>query len=501
MGSLKELKQLCSSLSVLYVEDDAQLQAMVSDYLKNIFAKVVSANDGLLGLENFKKNQFDLVITDIKMPNMDGIEMIRAIKKESPDQEVIILTAFSESDYLMDAIKLDISGYLLKPVDFNSMNSTLFRVVEKIIALRQNREYKLHLEEMVKEELQKNSELESEKIDNYEQTLIALVELIERRDTYTGGHSQRVATYCKAIAEHMKCTLEQCDLIYRAGILHDIGKVVTPDAILLKPGNLDENEYKLIQGHVTAGTQMLAKIPMYKELVTIILSHHERYDGNGYPQGLQGEEIPFLSRIMIIADAFDAMTTNRIYKPRLSVEAALQEIAINSAKQFDPEIVPFALEALNSINTNSKTTQLPKGEIEQERFAYFYKDQITGLYNQEYLDLILNQNANSKIYNYISLISLHNFTHFNQNHSWKEGDKLLKRVALCLSKSFKDVILFRFQGDDFILLSSKKTTSDISKIKEILSEADPMLNATVKDINILEKQIFSLSEFEKNIKV
>jgi putative nucleotidyltransferase with HDIG domain len=499
MNSLKKLKQLCSHLSVLYVEDDPHLRDLLSSYLQKFFVEVVTAEDGQSGLLAFRKKSFDLVITDIQMPHMNGIEMIEAIKAEVPDQEIIILTAFSESSFFMDAIRLDVSGYLIKPVDFENMNRTVLRIGKKIIAMQENKRYKQDLEKLVQEELAKNRILEDEKIFNYEQTLIALVQMIEKRDTYTGGHSERVAHYCKLIAQAMGFLPEEANFIYRAGILHDIGKIVTPDAILLKPGKLEENEYKLIQEHVTAGRKMLEKIPMYKELALIVGAHHERYDGQGYPNGLKGDAIPFLSRIMIVADAFDAMTTNRIYKPRLNHLDALEEIRTNSGKQFDPRIVAYALEALRNIEINTSNTQMPNGEIEQERFAYFYRDQVTGLYNQAYLDLILTQNANSKVYKSLHFMSIHNFGAFNQCYGWNEGDVLLKSIGAYLMKKYGTSLIFRFQGDDFIVLYYENMNIDILGMENFLALSEKKLFVSVEIFDIQEKQIYSLLEFEKLI--
>jgi putative nucleotidyltransferase with HDIG domain len=500
MTSVKELKALCSKLSVLYVEDDIGLREIVLDYLKKLFLNVVAAEDGESGLAEFKKSSFDLIITDIQMPHMNGIEMIEVIKKEFPEQEIIIITAFSESSYFMDAIRLDVSGYIIKPIDFDKINSTLFRVTNKIMAIKENRLYKQELEKIVKEEIEKNRTLEYEKIYNYEQTLIALVKMIERRDTYTGGHSERVAKYCKVIATEMGCESAECDLIYRAGILHDIGKVVTPDTILLKPGKLEANEYKLIQEHVTAGQQMLEKIPMYKELASIIGSHHERYDGMGYPNGLRGDAIGLLSRIMIVADAFDAMTTNRIYRARLSKAEALAEIDAHSAKQFDPIVAKYAIVALEKIEIDTSSTQMPNGKIEEERFAYFYKDQITGLYNQTYLDLVLVQNGNSDIYKYINFISVHNFGNFNQNNGWHNGDILLNAIGLYLMKTFPKYLLFRFEGDDFIILSEEQAKIDISEIEDLLQNASDILRISIDTFDIKASMISSLLKFQETLK-
>ncbi len=500
MTDMLELKQNCSTLNILYVEDDAKLQDIVTDYLKMLFASVVYAEDGEIGLEKFQENEFDLVLTDIQMPRMNGIEMIEAIRKIQPEQEIIILTAFSESIYFMDAIRLDVSGYLMKPVDFESINQTLSRITQKIIAIQENQRYKQDLEKMVHEEVEKNTTLEQEKIYNYEQTLLALVEMIERRDTYTGGHSERVAIYCKAIAKQAGCSQEDCDLIYRAGILHDIGKIVTPDSVLLKPGKLEENEYRLIQEHVTAGKEMLEKIPMYKELSIIVGSHHERYDGHGYPKGFKGEEVPFLSRMMIIADAFDAMTTNRIYKTRLSKEEALQEIRDKSGTQFDPALTESAIQALDGIDTDIYTTQMPFGDIEKERFAYFYRDQVTGMYNQSYLDLVLLQNKSSQKYHFLCLVDLHKFSAYNQKNSWQKGDELLKAIANYLQNNCKNCLIFRFEGDDFVIISENAAELSTSSVDHLLQTYDKELFSSIKEFNIYEKNIYSFLSLENELK-
>jgi putative nucleotidyltransferase with HDIG domain len=498
MTDMLKLKQNCSTLNILYVEDDAKLRDIVADYLKMLFESVVCAEDGEIGLEKFQESEFDLILTDIQMPRMNGIEMIEAIKKIKPEQEVIILTAFSESVYFMDAIRLDVSGYLMKPVDFEMINQTLFRITQKIIAVKENQHYKIDLEKMIHEEVEKNNALEHEKIYNYEQTLLALVEMIERRDTYTGGHSERVAIYCKAIAKQAGCSQEDCDLIYRAGILHDIGKIVTPDAVLLKPGKLEENEYKLIQEHVTAGKEMLEKIPMYQELSIIVGSHHERYDGHGYPQRLKDEEIPFLSRIMIIADAFDAMTTNRIYKTRLGKEEALKEIRDKSGTQFDPALTEFAIQALQEIDTDIYTTQMPFGDIEKERFAYFYRDQITGAFNQSYLDLLLLQNQSSLKYNFLYLVNLHKFSAYNQKNSWQKGDELLKAIATYLQSYCENSLIFRFEGDDFVILSEEEIELPISAVDEQLQSYDATLFSSIQTLNIKEKELYSILDLKRS---
>lgn len=266
--------------------------------------------------------------------------------------------------------------------------------------------------------------------------------MVERRDSYTAGHSQRVAEYSKQIALEMGYPPDKYDLIYRAGLLHDIGKIATPDSILLKPSHLDSLERELIKEHVNVGVDMLSEIPMFDTIVPIIKSHHERYAGEGYPQKLRGEEIHELGKIMIVADAFDAMTTSRIYKARKNVDEALTEIESLSGSQFDPEIVPYARKVFQNLKVQEQITQLPTNVLEEERFAYFYKDPVTGFYNQRYLDLILLKNSYSHLYRCVNVVSLHHFREYNDAHGWDMGNKLLADVADAIREGFPGLTFF-----------------------------------------------------------
>ena len=212
------------------------------------------------------------------------------------------------------------------------------------------------------------------KIKNYEQHIFSLVNIIEKRDSYTAGHTQRVAKYSVMIAKEMGFSSEKIDDLYRACMLHDIGKISTPDSILLKPGKLTQLEYEIIKEHVVISYELLADVDIYKDIAEIVRHHHEHYDGSGYPQGLKGDEIPIMSQIMTVADAFDAMTTNRVYKTRKSVESALKELVELASKQFHSEVVKAAIIVLKDIEIEINITQRPKNKVEKERFSYFYKD-------------------------------------------------------------------------------------------------------------------------------
>ncbi len=331
--------------------------------------------------------------------------------------------------------------------------------------------------------------LEHEKVKNQEQIILSMIDMIESRDSYTAGHTKRVASYCVLIAKQMGYSDKDIELLKNAAWLHDIGKISTPDSILLKPGKLDDIEYKLIQEHLNSGYELLRNIDQYKVISKIMREHHEKYDGSGYPRGLKGDEIRPLSRIMIVADAFDAMTTNRVYKPRKSIPIALQELEDLSALHFHPDVVSAAVVALKDIDIDSGISQLPKTSMEEQRFSYFYKDRLTNLFVIDYLELISRYYIDSDSF-YVYDIKLHNFSKYNKEFGWKNGDNFLIEFAQYINNIDNDSIAFRVEGDDFMLLSEKQLSTLQDETIQYIDSKKTMVNVEVtgelvEDINIL----------------
>lgn len=364
---------------------------------------------------------------------------------------------------------------------------------------RENYIFKLSTGDIVASYIDHTNEknLEKESITNYEQTLVSLVELIEHRDTYTGGHSMRVATYSKMVAREMGYSQSDCELVYRAGILHDIGKIITPDAILLKPGVLNENEYELIQSHVTSGADMLEKIPMYKHMSEIVRAHHERIDGSGYPNNLKADEIPPLARVMAVCDSFDAMTTNRIYKGRKSVEEAIIELKSLSGKHYDSDVVDAAQRVLAKVKLDDSITQLPISTIEQQRFAFFFRDQVTDSYNQSYLDVVLKKNHYDYEYKCLNTLLLHSFSQYNEKHGWDKGDKLLNDIAKAIEKEFPKSMVFRLHGDDFIIMNKEHLEIDIQDIEDTCQLSKDGISLELIHFHIQKDEIGNITKLEK----
>ncbi|HBF42754.1 MAG TPA: hypothetical protein DDW42_03840 [Desulfobacteraceae bacterium] len=321
--------------------------------------------------------------------------------------------------------------------------------------------------------------------------------MIEQRDTYTAGHTVRVARYCKLIALEMGLADQQVERLQKAAILHDIGKISTPDSVLLKPGKLESLDYDLIKLHVVAGYKMLSQIQMYKDLADIIRYHHERYDGMGYPDQLQGKEIPLLAGIMTVADAFDAMTTTRIYKARKSVPEAIAELKAFSGSQFHPEVVKAAVKALSNVEAPPATTQMPKSKLEKRRFSYFYNDRLTGLYNEDYLKIVLQNNQENHEYGCMNFVHLKNLPHYNKREGWEKGDILFKKFADELQAHYPEAMIFRVYGNDFAVLSREHLKMDSVKLNGFASIRDVEIGAELHHIDLVREKMYTLRKEDK----
>lgn len=332
-----------------------------------------------------------------------------------------------------------------------------------------------------------------------EETLITFANFIEEKDAYTAGHSRRVAQYAREIAKQMGLKKDEIELVYKAGLIHDIGKIITPENVLLKPSDLSDEEYELMKQHAGVGSDMISKISHFKPHAKIVRHHHEWFNGNGYPDGLKGPDIPLLSRILCIADAFDAMTTNRIYKPRKSIKEAIEELDLMSKKQFDPTIVFYAkryFQTLKKFDAYEQDVTSFSDEAEAKRFAYFFKDNLTGLFNKDYFHIILNQKAQKLHFKILYVICIKGMSAYNKEYGWLGGDELLRSFSQFLERKFPNSLIFRAYGDDFLILQKTHT---------LISEADfasfwPVKNAKVSvevtKIDLEKKPLKTMHELE-----
>jgi response regulator RpfG family c-di-GMP phosphodiesterase len=271
-----------------------------------------------------------LVVSDIHMPDLGGIELLEAVRERYPDTSVIMLTGVGETVTAVDCLHKGAADFLLKPVSMGEFQERVARVLEKRMLVLQNRYYQQNLERRVQEQSQRIQEL-------FLQGVQMLARALEAKDAYTRGHSIRVSRYSVATACQLGLDGARLEGIRLGGELHDIGKIGTREAVLHKPGLLTADEFRQITEHPALGERMLW--PLAKEspdVLRIVRSHHERLDGRGFPDGLRGEKIPFEARIVAVADAFDAMTTERPYRTSRSADAAIAELRHVAGTQLDP---------------------------------------------------------------------------------------------------------------------------------------------------------------------
>jgi putative nucleotidyltransferase with HDIG domain len=295
------------------------------------------------------------------MPGFSGLELLSRVRKDYPWLAFLLLTRIDDAHIGAQAIKDGADDYLIKPVHAKDVLKNLRRALERKRAEREALESQKRLEQLVLERTEQlGSALQSAQ-ESYENALFALGAALDLRDGQTGDHSRRVSRYALEIGRRMGCSQTELVSLSQGALLHDIGKLAVPDSILLKPGRLTSEEWKIMQGHVQIGYDLVSSIPFLGDAAELVLSHHERYDGTGYPQKLYGEQIPLSARIFAIADAFDAMTTPRPYQSTRLLSQATQEIAVQAGRQFDPRVVQVFLgipaEVLGAIHAAPKKTE------------------------------------------------------------------------------------------------------------------------------------------------
>ena len=331
---------------LLVVDDDLAVREVMAEGLQMAGYSVTAAGNAAEALQQIEKSAFDLVLTDIEMPGGSGTELLRVVRDRYPELDVIMITAVVDIDVALRAIRNGASDYLTKPFNLEQVKITVERTLEKRRLIIENREYQHHLEAKVEERTReltvKNQEVSTlfaELQDTYQDTLEALVQALDLRDTETQGHSLRVVEFTAEIALALGIVEPELTEIRRGALLHDIGKIGIPDAILRKPAKLTPEEWEVMRTHPELGYQMLAGIRFLSKPRDIVICHQERFDGTGYPRGLRGEQIPLGARIFSVADTFDAMTSTRPYRTGLPYEVSRKEILDWSGRQFDPRVV------------------------------------------------------------------------------------------------------------------------------------------------------------------
>jgi len=324
---------------ILVVDDEASIEKLVSGKLRAGGHDCRGCHSGFEALDLISSVRFDAVISDLRMPGMDGLDLLRSVRGKHPHMGFIVATGAGDVRSGVQAMKDGADDFLQKPLDFDALTVTLSRVLQRKKLQIEVENYRANLERIVEERTQQLI-VATRRIElSYDDTLQALAAALDLRDDATAGHSRRVMAYSILIARAMHCDPEEIKTIARGALLHDIGKIGIPDSILLQPKPLDEAQRSIMETHVRIGHELLSHIAFLAGPVAIVLTHHERFDGTGYPQGLKGTQIPLGARIFAVADTLDAITSNRPYRKARPYAIARGEILRWSGRQFDPAVV------------------------------------------------------------------------------------------------------------------------------------------------------------------
>jgi cyclic di-GMP phosphodiesterase len=334
---------------VLIVDDEEAIREVVSTLLEGQGYICAAVGNGRLAVEYLQSNSVDLVLSDMVMPEMDGLQLLGWLRSHDQEIPMIMVTAMHDVSTALEAIRCGAYDYILKPFEKEQLFLGARRALDHRRLLLENRNYQRNLEQLVEQRTIELKKALSELEQSYDSTLEALGGALDLKDSETVGHCKRVTAFTMVMAQAMNLPAETLPQIARAAFLHDIGKMAIPDRILQKPGPLNDEERTVMRTHCEIGYKMLIRIPFLSTAAEIVLSHQEYYDGSGYPRGLRGEEIPLGARIFAVADAVDAMLSNRPYRKALTVADARKEMARCSGTQFDPKVVKVFLSLPDSI--------------------------------------------------------------------------------------------------------------------------------------------------------
>jgi putative nucleotidyltransferase with HDIG domain len=324
---------------ILVVDDEEAIREVVSTLLEAQGYRCTVVPNGRMALEQIQADSLDLVLSDIVMPEMDGLKLLERVRAHDKDVPVIMVTAMHDISIALQAIRAGAYDYILKPFEKDQLYLSVRRALEHRRLVLENRTYQRDLERLVAERTGQLSLALRDLEQSYDYTLEALGGALDAKDAETEGHCQRVTAFTITIAKAMNIDKATLRHIARGAFLHDIGKMGIPDSILRKPGPLTEDERTIMRRHCEIGFAVLERIPFLREAAEIVLTHQECYDGSGYPRGLKGEEIPLGSRIFAVADALDAIISDRPYRKAQPISAARTEIDRFAGTQFDPKVV------------------------------------------------------------------------------------------------------------------------------------------------------------------
>ena len=317
-----------SQYRIIVVDDEIGIIDSLSIFLKRDGYDFVGVTDPLKAIEMVKNEHFDMMILDFIMTPIHGDKVIEEIRKFNKNLYILLLTGHKDLAPPLETIRrYDIQGYCEKTDKFDQLLLLIESGIKSIAQMRT-------IQKINEELTESNKKLEN----SYMESIEILRYTVEAKDQYTRGHSERVSDYSVLIGEKLGLSESDIHTLKIGGLFHDIGKIGVPDAVLSKPGKLTDEEFEEIKKHPTIGAQILSNATIFDDIIPIVKYHHERYDGRGYPEGLVGEDIPYLARIAAVADTYDAMRSKRPYRDALPIDIVKEEFRKNIGTQFDPDI-------------------------------------------------------------------------------------------------------------------------------------------------------------------
>ena len=329
---------------ILIVDDEPKICEFLGILLGREGYQTDAAFDAADALARIERNSYDLVLTDLKMPGMDGFELITRLKKMRPDLPVIMITGYATVETAVQALRYGVDDYVTKPFNIDELRKVIARSLQSATVQQQTQELAAQLQ-AAGDELARSRKLVEEQCIS---VIRALVTRVEAKDKFMIGHSRRVAEYACALAKGAGVSAGEIEILHKAADLHDVGQIVINDRIMEKPSTFTAEELGLVRDHPAVGERMIEPIESLGPARPLIRSHHERMDGGGYPDGLRGGEIPLLARMLCIADAFDGMTSERPYRPAMTKSRAAEELSSAAGRQFDPELAKVFCERVVS---------------------------------------------------------------------------------------------------------------------------------------------------------
>lgn len=338
---------------IMVVDDDEEIRKILSSMLELEDYNVVVASGGNQALAMLEEHRLDLILLDIMMPGKSGAELLPEVIARYPDIAVIMITAITDPSAAVNCMKKGAYDYIIKPFNLNEVNRKVAQTLERRELKLKVRRYQQSLELKVKHRTR-------EIRDFFFNSITSLVYALEAKDSYTSRHSQKVTEISVAIARKMGLSEARIEKIRFGGLVHDVGKIGVKESVLNKPGILTQKEYQQIKLHPEIGGRILGPIDTDREILQIVRHHHENYDGSGYPDGLSGNQIPLGARIVAVADAYDAMTSNRPHRGAIGFEKVRIEIKRCRTSQFDPEVADALLAICeNSIISSAHAVTCP----------------------------------------------------------------------------------------------------------------------------------------------